>query len=129
MSKELPQRDILNTSLDTENQLKGVSSTTMRKNIEGTPFYIIKHDGIYFAAMKNSIITPKFKEEEIPQGEEPELYIERYINDHIWDIVVTICVIVHGQIAQEVTKFIEKETGHPEIRPQFEEKELGPDGN
>lgn len=79
----------------------------MHKNIEGTPFYIVKREGIYFAAMKNSIITPKFREEDIPEGEEPELFIERYINDHIWDIIVTVVVIVHSQIAEEVTKFME----------------------
>lgn len=120
MSKELPQRDILNTSLATENQLNAESTTTMRKNIENTPFYVIKTEGVYFGAMKNSIITPKFKEEDIPKGEEPELFIERYINDHLWDTITTVCVIIHGQIAAEITQYINQ---------LDKEKELGPDGN
>lgn len=109
MSKELPQRDILNSSLDTENQLKGESTSAMHKNIEGTPFYVVKTEGIYFAAMKNSIITPKFKEEDIPEGEEPELFIERYINDHIWDVIITVIVVVHAQITEEAVKYLESD--------------------
>lgn len=92
----LKQKDILNTLNNVGENHNSNSSEELieRKNIEGTPFTIVKTEGKCFLTMGKYQLTGYMEEEEIAI----------YIMENEWNIITTIAGIIAEHVVRANNK-------------------------
>lgn len=82
------QKDILTTQLNTEethNKDSGNEQLFKIKPIQNTPFHILNKENEYYLTIGNNLLTV---------GMETEEKILKYLEEHKWDIITTIIIII-----------------------------------